>query len=139
MGDSPDTDALLKGLLSESQPVCMHRFTRYQDIKLASIGALRWRGALPPDDEVPRADWIAFVDTSRAALLAWAEGAPAHRDLASQLAGVLGARTSSRVAVVRDFLLSDYRGSDASWRWLGDHVRQMDALTARDVFGPGAG
>jgi hypothetical protein len=60
-----DTEELIAGLLQESQPPCMHRFSRYQDIKLASIGALRWRGNLPPDDEAPKDAAATWFDAQR--------------------------------------------------------------------------
>ncbi|UCH42932.1 MAG: hypothetical protein JSW16_09040, partial [Dehalococcoidales bacterium] len=55
--DNPfQVDELLKGILQESQPPCGQRFLRYQDIRLASIGALKWRGNLPVDN-IPRSYW----------------------------------------------------------------------------------
>jgi hypothetical protein len=51
-----DGEELIAGILKESQPACQHRFSRYQDIKIASIGAVKWRGNIPPDVDVPKYD-----------------------------------------------------------------------------------
>lgn len=48
MVESPkDAEELLSGILKYSQPPCMYRFTRYQDIKISSIGALKCANAPP--------------------------------------------------------------------------------------------
>jgi len=52
----PEAEELLAGILDGGRPACAARFPRYQDVHLASIGALRWRGNLP-SDERPRGYW----------------------------------------------------------------------------------
>ena len=113
---------LIERICQPSPPPCIHRFTRYLDIQLTSIGALAWRKSLPPDT-VPRAEWDAFLHDTRQSLLAWARGEPPDGDLAAPLYAVLGAPTPPKQAMVREFLLAETRGDgepDTCWRWLED-------------------
>ncbi|MBT3269709.1 hypothetical protein HN371_21370 [Candidatus Poribacteria bacterium] len=111
-----DAEALIAGVLSESQPPCMHRYTRYLDIKIASIGALRWRGGLPADDG-SKARWEAFWRDAEEALRGWVDGAAGPTDIASELYALLGEPTEERRAVVQEFLLEPPPGT-AFWGWL---------------------
>lgn len=40
---------LINNIQKQTQPPCMHRLTRYLDVQVTSIGALKWRGNLPID------------------------------------------------------------------------------------------
>ena len=113
-----DAEALIAGVLSESQPPCMHRYTRYVDIKIASIGALRWRGGLPTD-EGSKARWEAFWPDAEEALRGWAEGEHAGTAIATELRELLGEPTADRRAIVRDFLLEPPPGT-AFWGWIAE-------------------
>ncbi len=122
-------DELITGILSESQPACMHRFSRYQDIRISSIGALKWRGAVPPDADVPRyeaRDWF----EQKAELTGWLSGKPPANDLQRQLHDVLGQATEKKKAIIRDFL---YGPPLAAFDWLGRRAEQ-DGLSAEAVF-----
>jgi hypothetical protein len=112
------------------QPPCMHRFTRYQDIKLASIGALKWRGADPPDTDA-RERWERFFEAAHAALSAWLEGKPVEGAVGRRLSAALGPPTPWSAAVVRDFLLAEKTGSPAFFYWLGAHSQDR---TPRALF-----
>jgi hypothetical protein len=133
MGAAPeDAEELMEGILGPSQPPCMHRYLRCQDIKLASIGALKWRGDLPPDDG-SKHEWESFWDEAKAALRAWLDGALAEGQLARGLHQTLGEPTERRKAIVREFLLKR-PPSAASWEWLEERP-QRDGTTARAVLG----
>lgn len=128
-----DAEELIRNILAPDQPPCMHRFSRHLDIQLASIGALKWRGNLPPDD-VPKEKWLAFLDESKAALQAWLEDAPASGDLAIKVHEALGKATERGKAMVRDFLLAESRGSPGGWDWLEEKARK-EGTKARFIFG----
>ncbi|MAF12854.1 hypothetical protein CMK11_20585 [Candidatus Poribacteria bacterium] len=119
MPSQEDAEALIAGVLSESQPPCMHRYTRYLDIKIASIGALRWRGALPPD-EGSKARWESFWRDAEDALRSWVDGERRATDIATELYALLREPTDDRRAIVSDFLLERPPGT-AFWGWLSDH------------------
>lgn len=129
-----DAQELIEGILRPSQPPCMHRFQRYQDIKLASIGALAWRGNLPPDD-LSKAEWKAFWAEAEAGLRAWLDGAPPSGEVANELHRALGKPTERRKAVVRDFSLAE-KTETAGYHWLKEKAHKEGAA-AGAVFGPG--
>ncbi|HJN15123.1 MAG TPA: hypothetical protein QGH10_06525 [Armatimonadota bacterium] len=108
---------LVEGITQLSPPPCVHRYARYLEIRLTSIGALKWRGALPPDC-APVADWQAMLADVSAECEAWATGQPVGGPLGEEIRPLLGEPTESKVAVVRDFLLSENRGDEAAWHWL---------------------
>lgn len=118
MAEAPEeAERLLAWLTRQTTPPCSHRYCRYLEIQLTSIGALRWRGSLPPDC-APVAEWSAALRASQAALRGWADGRPADTDLAHTLHAALGAPTPETQAVVQDFLLAEDRGAVESWHWL---------------------
>lgn len=133
MADRPeDAEELISGVLRPSQPPGMHRFGHYQDIKLASIGALKWRGRLPGDDG-SGTRWRDFWDAAEAGLQTWMEGSPPAGEVADGLHDALGDATEQRRAMVRDFLLQPPPGSGC-FEWLlrqahEDGATQIGALT----------
>jgi len=139
LADHPeDAEELIEGVLRPSQPPGMHRFGHYQDIKLSSIGALKWRGALPADDE-SGTRWRGFWNAAEAGLQAWMEGSPPAGDIAAGIHEALGDATEQRRAVVRDFLLQPPPGSGC-FEWLlrqahQDGATQIGAL-ARAMDAP---
>ncbi len=118
------------GILQDSPPPCVHRFTRYMDIQISSIGALKWRGNLPPND-VPIEKWETFLDEAHIGLRAWVNGALPRGDFAIRLHRALGKPSGRTRAMVHDFLLSENRGAASDW--LGRKAREVGA-TARDIF-----
>jgi hypothetical protein len=117
-----EAERLIDALKRQTQPPCMHRFTRYLDIQLTSIGALRWRGSLPPD-AAPKAAWQAFLDQALAALRRWAEDMPLKArdtETARRIYAVLGEPAEIKQAIVRDFALEEFWdvGASAAWEWL---------------------
>jgi hypothetical protein len=129
MACSPDdAEELVAGILRKSQPACQHRFSRYQDIKIASIGALKWRGNVPPDTEVPRlaaAKWF-----EQASLEGWLQGVHPETDLAEKLYNALGTPTERKQAMVRDCLCGPPRGA---WHWLQSNA-EGEGLSAAALF-----
>jgi hypothetical protein len=94
---------LVDNILKESQPACQHRFSRYQDIKITSIGALKWRGNIPLDDEVPRnaaTEWF-----ENANLEGWLANLSPKTNLSRELWIVIGAQTERKRAIIRNFLM----------------------------------
>lgn len=94
---------LVSGMTQASQPPCMHRFERYQDIKLVSIGQLRWRDGVPADDT--RHQWQAFWAAAEAGLRGWLDGVPPADHVAAGLHDALGRPNPASRAIVSDFLL----------------------------------
>jgi len=123
-----DAEELVTSILRVSQPACQHRFSRYQDIKITSIGALEWRGNVPPDTEVPRlaaAQWF-----ERASLEGWLQGLPPRTDLAEKLYDALGTPTERKKSLVRDCLCGPPHGA---WHWLQRNAEE-EGLTASALF-----
>jgi len=132
MATSPeDSEELIHWILKPSQPPCMHRFQRHQDIKLTSIGVLKWPGNLPPDDS-SKAKWQTFWNEASAGLQAWLEGAPSSGELTAEIYGTLGKRTERRKAIVGEFLLGEKTGP-VGYYWLKEKVHQEGA-TAWSLF-----
>ena len=102
-GGSPQVDELLKGILQESQPPCGQRFLRYQDIRLASIGALKWRGNLPCDP-IPRSYWQGLFGDARDGIDRWTANKPPTSRLAQQIHESLGRHTTYKSDMVSIFL-----------------------------------
>jgi hypothetical protein len=125
-----DAEELMAGILQDSPPPCVHRFTRYLDIQITSIGVLKWRGNLPLDS-VTKEKWMAFLDEAHDALTAWVNGAFPRGELAFRLHKALGKHTQRNRAIVRGFLLSDDRGAASDW--LVRKARE-EGTTADDVF-----
>jgi hypothetical protein len=120
LASSPEeAEQLISSTTRQTQPPCMHRFTRYLDVQITSIGALRWRGNLPPET-APRAAWQDFTDQARAALGAWADGAPAASKETRRIYAALGTPTELKRAIVRDFAMGGFWdvGDSAAWDWL---------------------
>lgn len=128
-GEPDDVEELISNLLKASQPACQHRFSRYQDVKITSIGALKWRGAVPPDDEAPKrqaAEWF-----ERANLAGWLAGLPPETSLSRTLYDALGTRTERKETIVRDFFCGP--PGDVFWDWLELNAQQC-GLTAGARF-----
>lgn len=117
LADRPgDAEELIDGVLRPSQPPGMHRFGRYQDVKLSSIGTLKWRGEVVEDDE-SGTRWRGFWDAAEAGLQNWMEGSPPADDVAAGICEALGEASEQRRSVVRDFLLQPPPGSGC-FEWL---------------------
>ena len=128
-----DAEALIRGILSLTQPPCMHRFSRYLDIQITSIGTLRWRGNLPPDD-LPKAQWQALLDEATGTLRAWVAGVPTSGELAAELYAALGKAIEPKKAILDDFFFPDWwPGMENSWDWLVSKAR-ADGTTACTLF-----
>jgi hypothetical protein len=102
---SARTDDLLAGLTKPTQPPCMHRYTRYLDIRLASIGALAWRGRVPPDNEEPKHRAAAWLDYAAAQVRSWLEGLPPAGATGEAIHRALGAPTDRPQYIARACLL----------------------------------
>ena len=143
MSSSPeDAEQLIRAIKRQTQPPCMHRLSRYLDVQITSIGALKWRGRLPPDT-LPKARWEAFTEQAQAALQAWASGEPAsgtqasaESELAQRFYAALGAPTERKQTIVRDFLLCDFWdvGVTTGWDWLVKGA-QAAGTNAHGLFG----
>ena len=131
---SEDAEELIAGILKESPPACQHRFSRYQDIKITSIGALKWRGNIPPDVDVPKyeaRDWF----EKKADLKGWLNGVPPTTDLLARLYDALGTPTERKKAIVRDFFCGP--PESGFFDWLDNRAERdgtpVAALFARDA------
>lgn len=97
-----DVEELIAGILQQSQPGCQHRYARYQEIKIASIGALQWRGNLPPDVTEPKhkaRNWF----ERQADLSGWMNDQPANTEVMVKLYDALDTPTEPKRAIIRDF------------------------------------
>ncbi|HJN49054.1 MAG: hypothetical protein QGI68_02335 [Pseudomonadales bacterium] len=125
-----DVEELITGILQASQPACQHRFARYQEIKVASIGALQWRGNLPPDAIEPKykaRNWF----EREADLSGWLNDQPSHTDVLAQLYDTLGEPTEWKRAVIRDFFHVPPAGG--FFNWLGTKA-EKDGTTVASLF-----
>jgi hypothetical protein len=113
------SEALVDGITRECQPPCHFRYSRYLDIKLASIGALLWRGQLPPDEDYPRTKAAGFLDAAAAAVREWADGKPAIDNMGKRIQFALGEANDRKVAMAREFFLQpkDDLGTQF-WDWM---------------------
>jgi hypothetical protein len=125
-----EAQELIAGILKKSQPACHHRFSRYQDIKITSIGALRWRGNIPPDVDVPRCEARTWFE-EKADLGGWLTGRPPTTPLLTKLYDALGNPTDRKKAIVRDFF---YGPPEGGYDWLVDRAAQ-DGTTVSAIFG----
>ena len=131
---SEDAEELIAGILKESQPACQHRFSRYQDIKITSIGALKWRGNVPLDVDVPKHEAANWFET-KADLKGWLNGAPAGTDLLVRLYDSLGTPTDRKKAIVRDFFCGPPESGFFDWL---DNRAKRDGTTVLALFGTDA-
>ncbi len=123
MADRPgETGTLLDRLLEMDRPPCVQRFARYQEVRLASVGALRWQGDLPPDEK-PRRHWESIFADAGTALDHWVGGAPASSELGRRLHAALGPRDSRKLGLVTSFLIPPPSSSRA-FDWLEAHARK---------------
>lgn len=136
MATAPDdAEGLVGQMMRQTQPPCMHRFSRYLDVQITSIGALKWRGNLPPD-RVPKAAWQAFHEQAKEALEAWGDGLPPDGELAKRLHASLGEPTEQKQAMIHDFLFAGFwdEGDGAGWHWLVPRA-QTEGTNACSLFG----
>jgi len=112
---------LVIGILRESQLACQHRFSRYQDIKLTSIGALKWRGNVPLDVDVPRNATTQWFE--EAGLENWLADLPPVTDMSRKLWNAIGSPTERKKTVVRDFLMVPPTTS-IFFHWLNDRAKR---------------
>lgn len=123
--DAPeDAEALVAGILAEGPPPCVYKYSRYLDIQVSSIGALKWRGNVPPKDDLVRSMDGPLHAEIRAALKSWAEGSPPAGDVARQMHEALGEPTDRKKAVMYGFLniqgLPGQRDpNEPAFDWLG--------------------
>lgn len=131
MGSSPEeAEELVRGTLIGSQPPCMHRYTRYLDIQITSIGALKWRGTVPPSEDRAKyraADWL---NQAADEVRAWVEGASPQSPVGRRIHEALGAPSDRKKALVGDFFNAERRGG---WRLV--HEAKQRGRTACCVFG----
>ncbi len=134
MGETAaEAEKLIQGITRETQPPCMHRFTRYMDIQVTSIGALKWRGRLPSQAE-PKTAAGTWLDTASAAVRAWAGGRAVEGQVAERIHGILGEPTEGSRAIARDFLLAAPPGS-GFFDWLRASTREA-GTRADAIFRP---
>ena len=130
MSDTPgESEELVTNILKISQPPCQHRFSRYQDIKVSSVGALKWRGVVPPDSEVPKhaaQDWF-----EKASLEGWLADNPPETKPAQELFAALGTPTERKKAIVRDFFYGPHES--VLWDWLEKNAHDR-GITAAALF-----
>ncbi len=126
-----DTEELIEKVFKGSQPPCMQRFSRYLDIRLTSIGALKWRGSVPADRS-KKAEMVRCKKEATDALSGWASDAPPCNQLAEQLYAILGEATEQRKSVARNFcrLLSPPKDPDIGWDWLSATTQTMGTTVA---------
>jgi len=127
-----DAGELVMQILKPTPPPCMHRFTRYQDIKLASIGALKWRGNLQPDNG-KKEEWQEFCDEAGTAMRLWMDRRPTKTDVGQRIYEALGEPTAKNVTIVREFLLQEPPGT-TYYCWLKERA-EKDGTTPDAVFG----
>ncbi|MHC4481026.1 MAG: hypothetical protein ACYS1C_08695 [Planctomycetota bacterium] len=121
---------LIDRITAPSQPPCMHRFGRYMEIQIASIGALRWRGRLPREGG-QKAHWQEFWDEVDAGLEGWLQGSPPATPLAERIQRNLGEPTERSKAVVHGFFLAPPEESGFNaWRWLNEKGQEESAVAA---------
>jgi len=135
MTSPSDAEQLIERMQRQTQPPCMHRFSRYLDVQITSIGALEWRGNLPPDT-VPKAAYQTFRSQSIAALEGWVSAAPADGERARRIYAALGMSTELKRAVVRHYLLAGFWdvGDATAWEWLVPGA-QVNGTNAYGTFG----
>ena len=135
--DAPEqADRLVDGIMSSGPPPCVCKFTRYLDIQAASIGALAWRGNLPPQDELTSFLAGGFLDQAKAALGSWRDDLPPTGDLAKRLQESLGPPTERKRAIVFGFLnIFELPGSrecsEAACDWLARRDDPAECHAAR--------
>ncbi|UCH42233.1 MAG: hypothetical protein JSW16_05260, partial [Dehalococcoidales bacterium] len=113
----------------ESQPPCGQRFLRYQDIRLASIGALKWRGNLPVDN-IPRSYWQGLFSEARDGIDRWMVSKPPNNNLANRIHEALGRNTPYKLDIVDAFL--NQPPSPAAYDWLLNKANEL-AITPHAV------
>ena len=134
MADAPEeAEALIEGIIRESQPPCMHRFARYLQIKVASIGALCWRGHLPPDDVEPKHKAGTWLSAAVDAVRQWIDGEPPSTVLAQTVHAALGDADERKRAIAEDFLLAKRTADTTFCRWLNAHATER-RFKAEQVF-----
>ena len=117
---------LVTNILKPSQPPCQHRFTRYQDIKVTSIGALAWRGSVPPDTDIPKRKATEWFE--QANLDGWLADRPPTTESGITLHAILGTPTEQKKAIVRDFFCGPPDGS--FFGWLDDKANREGTTAA---------
>ncbi len=121
-----DAVELVAGLVAEEQPCCMFRYARHVDVKMASIGALKWRGRALPEDP-SKARWQAFTAAYGAAVRSWLEGLPPSGALGENVHAALGPSTERKEAMVTGFLLQPPDGAH-SYGWCTRNMPTMAML-----------
>jgi len=129
-----EAEELMDYLMRQTQPPCMHRFSRYLDIQIASIGALKLRANLPPDS-IPKDTWRDFWTQADAGLDGWIKGSQPASPIATRLQTALGQPSALKAAIVSDFLLPNFHdvGTSAAWDWLV-HRSQVENTNAYGAF-----
>ena len=134
MADSANiAEDLLRGLLRPSQPPCGQRFLRYQEIRMASIGALRWRGDLPPTD-TPRSHWLTLFHHASKGLESWLAGEEPQSGLTERLHTALGDADARKRALVAIFLMQP--PTPGFFGWL-KRISQERGITPATCFSSG--
>ena len=80
------------------------------DIQVASIGALKWRGNLPPEDE-PKTAAGEWLETAADVVRAWIDRRTPQGSLAQQIGDLLGVPTACRQAIASEFFLEPPPGT----------------------------
>jgi hypothetical protein len=121
--NSRQGDELFNWILRESQPPCGQRFLRYQDIRLASIGALKWRGNIPYDT-MPRSYWQGLFSDAGDSIDCWITNKLPTGRLAQQIHESLGSQTPYKLDMVNTFL--NQPPSSGAFDWLLHKAQQPD-------------
>ena len=121
-------EMLLRGILTESQPPCHHRFTRYLDIQITSIGCLKWRGNLPLSDLEDKQRSVQWLTQASSAARSWLAGHAPQDPLTVTIHDALGEPSPRKNALVADFLLAD---REAMFDWLTWYSRDHDYTPIR--------
>ncbi len=108
-------DELISGMNLPDEPACQYRWPRYLDIKVCSIGAMRWRGNLP-EDSAPKQPKQRFWSKVDAAFRTWQAKNEPKGTIASIIHEALGEYSEIKSAVLGQFLNEPPPGTDfCSW------------------------
>ena len=129
-GRAADAEQLLRELAQgrggSTRPPCAQRFTRYQEIRLASIGALKWRGNAPVADR-PRVYWEALFQDATLALATWLAETTPQSALGAQIHDALGRVAPEKRSMVTGFLMQAPE-EGGFFQWLAADARASGHL-----------
>ncbi|MHA2281806.1 MAG: hypothetical protein ACXAC5_13265 [Promethearchaeota archaeon] len=117
-----DLKELEEIITRETSPWCAFRYNRFYDIRISSIGILKSRGKVPPDDGTRQKNYRFFDEIRNYLQIKWPNNEKVQDPYLLQIGKVLGVPTLMKKRLIE--ILLEKPVNEREWEWI--YERSME-------------